>query len=185
MSFRCDRVCFVAHPDDDALWFGNTEILFGFDVKIILTYCDTDARAKECLEWSRAVNPKGSVIFLGHADNRRIVFDPEEMEISLSVQLRLHNCVNSNVRELYTHSKAGEYGHQQHIFVHEMAIKYFKPEKIITPHYSKNGDGAQFTLGGQKRQIMQTCYKSQFNGLMRHMPNYCTNDYLNLESVCS
>jgi LmbE family N-acetylglucosaminyl deacetylase len=171
------RVCVMAHPDDDAIWFGNLEMLLGFDLKVVLTYRDTDVRARECLSWTQDVNPNCQVIFLGFPDVRH---DDRECD-TVSRVFGEHDLPQA-VDELYVHGPAGEYGHSQHSLAHGAALSYFTPAKVIVPHYTTDGQGAQFTVGGGKFERLKQAYASQFNGLLKCLPNYCKTDYLDLFS---
>lgn len=169
------RVCAIAHPDDDALWFGNIEMLLGFDLKLVLTYKSGDPRGKECLSWTTAVNPHCRVVFLGFPDARH-----SDLASDAIIESFIANGINSSIDELYIHGSRGEYGHPQHVALHVAAKSFFSARKVIVPHFSRDGTGAQFVVSGGKHDIMKRAYAAQFNGLLKHHPHYCEADHLDV-----
>lgn len=177
-------ICFVAHPDDDALWFGNVELLMGFDLKIVATYSAADFRADECRRWTERVDPQCEVLFLNSPDRRN---EPLETA-ALHAALRAAG-VAPEVDTLYTHGASGEYGHVHHRNVHVAAMSYFKPKRLVTPCYIQCGTyenlsrSADFHVRGDKEVLFQEFYKSQAPNVMRLWPLHCKDDFLKLERL--
>ena len=169
------RVCFVAHPDDDALWFGNCELMFGFDIKIYLTYKPSDGRGREAISWSLAACNYCSLVFLEFADD--IVTSTDNILDALKEE-----GIPSDVCELYTHNKHGEDWHHQHIAVHNAAMRYFKARRVIVPTYNHESVDVsiRFSVTGRKSDLFRRSFPSQFEHLARRLPRHVEIDYLDV-----
>ena len=124
------KILIVAHPDDEALWF----VPSNFD-KIIIVFCDRhdkplagDARRMALFEHplkDRIINL--NVPESGYwKDKRRIL----QFEASKSrSRIKLEELRRSlAVTTVFTHNSTGEYGHDDHILVHNVCKEVFRGE---------------------------------------------------------
>lgn len=149
------RILFVAHPDDDILFFGNLEILGFFDLKIVLTFKKHSFRAGELVEWTFFANSSCDVIFL---ENEDFIFRDKSILIDqLSKYIDEGDIV-------FTHGPSGEYGHIQHILCYEAIAEGF-PNVIVNYPVFPPSTKAEQVIVGDKTHFVKKYYGSQFSVL--------------------
>lgn len=128
------RVLFVAHPDDELIWFRPEEydeihIFFGENQKL---------------------NQQRINAYLGHPLKNAIKYYhlPETgswksktlSSSYFSTQYKIREILRSlktSYSFIATHGPKGEYNHPEHILIHQEVVKRFKSNKIHIPHPSK------------------------------------------------
>lgn len=140
------NVLIVAHPDDEILWFTPKS----FDLIVIAFLARHDkSYAKHYREKVLAEHPcKEKIISLG-IDESGFWKDKSRVEQYQASRERLFESL-SNIKQRYsftrifTHNSEGEYGHDDHILVHEAVTAIFPEIEIFCPidasNYEKPGE---------------------------------------------
>ncbi len=147
------RILFVAHPDDDIIFFGNLELFSFFDLKIIMTCTPSSGRAAESIRWTKYSNPGCKVVLLGNKD-----YDFQN-QLELINQLKPY-FKNGDI--VFTHGPNGEYGHIQHKLCHDAVVKGFShlDLTIFAPHYPI--DLTERHISGSKDKFLKEFFPSQY-----------------------
>ncbi len=142
----------VAHPDDEALW-GGLSLLDGNWYVLCLTGGDNKTRHLEFEEVMRLT--KSDYKILDFPDGRKIKFDEKKLDKELEDIIKLKTW-----GKILTHGSGGEYGHRQHIQVHN-AIKKITAKLNLDLHVF-DVDGAEMSNTDwlRKAELLKV-YKSQ------------------------
>lgn len=148
------KTLIVAHPDDEILWFNP----FVFDL-IIIVFCDRDDKKGMGDARKQAVNklPYSKKILMlnltepGTWKNSDRVIEYKTAEIALINQLNEIKNVYP-ISSIFTHNHEGEYGHLDHILVHQCVKKTFlnhcqiwAPNIFIKNENTKKYFGSEYT----------------------------------------
>ncbi|OGT38686.1 MAG: hypothetical protein A3F11_03580 [Gammaproteobacteria bacterium RIFCSPHIGHO2_12_FULL_37_14] len=121
------KVLIVAHPDDEIIWFDP--LYFNL---ILITFCERHDRIRVGRNRLNAIlqHPlKDKICMLnipesGFWKNKTKVSEYTKTAEQLTEMLfQLKN--SFQISEIYTHNSVGEYGHDDHILVHQCVIKVF------------------------------------------------------------
>lgn len=129
------KALIVAHPDDEIIWFSPQN----FDLIIIaFTGRHDKPLAQQCRELAIAEHPlKNRIASLNieesgfWKDNSRINQLQASREILSSSLRKIKK--QYHFKEIFTHNRAGEYGHDDHILVNELVTSIFTESKIFCP----------------------------------------------------
>lgn len=129
------KILVVAHPDDEILWFVPNI----FD-KIVIAFCDRhdkiffgDARRRALEEHPlKDIIINLNIVEAGYwKDNSRTSF----LNIARhNLICKLKDVLSSlSIETVFTHNSIGEYGHDDHILVHDVCLQLFKRQQIFCP----------------------------------------------------
>lgn len=142
------KVLVVAHPDDEVLWFVPNI----FD-KIIITFCDRHdkaffgkARRQALLE-----HPLRDIII------NLNLFEPgywkdksRKLEFEIAKQQLYDELIklqsNLSIQTIFTHNCHGEYGHDDHILVHNVCNAVFKQQIFCPTHSSSDHEDLRYQV---------------------------------------
>lgn len=167
-----NRLVFVAHPDDESIWCdkkldNNTHVIVVFGL------------SKLGLEIAKIRNNEFKNAMEIAGCSYEIWNYPEKINRLQSKSKIEENIVKvldnfKNIQEIYTHNEIGEYGHMDHIKLHNIMknvfCKYYKSGKspeIYKFHPSLNYNSEDkfenipFVEESEKRRKLLDCYKSQ------------------------
>ena len=121
-----DAVLFVAHPDDDTLFFHT----FIREHKPYVCLMTTGWSLRRMPDFRRCMRQYGVRYRAYPLDSRDTRMHRLEKQVSAVIKLR-------DFRVIATHNAAGEYGHEEHIRVHEAVMAQCgtsgKKHKILCP----------------------------------------------------
>ena len=154
-----ESILFVAHPDDDALFFNNY-IEENKPYVVLLFSAWSFRRIKDFFKVMKYYGVRFRVYASVSKDayyssvRRRIT----ERHISSCLKIGQFNTI-------VTHNSTGEYGHPTHMLVHECVVKVCadKPYEIICPVSLERIGSYPLTQDeiDKKHMIFQTMYKSE------------------------
>lgn len=129
LECRCktqvDKLLIVAHPDDESIFFGDWLIKNSNRVKVVSISGGLDSiRKKEFSDVMKNLRIKEFEIW-NHEYSLEPFIDPETIESEL-YRLKFENTWT----EVVTHNMYGEYGHLQHIEIHDLVKKIFRSNRI-------------------------------------------------------
>lgn len=157
---REEAVLFVAHPDDDVLFFHS----FIREYKPYVVLLTTGSILKRVVPFCRAMNYYG-VRFRTFAFNSRAV-DKENL-ISKKVKKILDR---SRFSICATHNEEGEYGHEMHKCVHRCVVENWKGDILLVPYSSKEiveHPLDEYTLL-EKQKVIHKYYSREYLVLKTH-----------------
>jgi LmbE family N-acetylglucosaminyl deacetylase len=115
------KVLVVAHPDDEALWFNPAE----FD-RIVIVFGDRDDKPEKGAQRSRAMvnHPlRDKIKFLDWREPGKDAERQKETARELTSYLK---AAAVEATEVTTHNAHGEYGHMDHVIVHNACMAALK-----------------------------------------------------------
>jgi LmbE family N-acetylglucosaminyl deacetylase len=144
------KLLIVAHPDDDAIFFGDWLTRNAKQTKVVCLTCSNDP--VRFLEFKNSLSSAGVVHFECFEHNASLdLFDClDEIQTNL---LRIKN--EADWQEIVTHNIYGEYGHIQHVQTHEIVKKIFDNNKIQV-YYNSN-----IKSNNNKKEKLLDAYESQ------------------------
>jgi LmbE family N-acetylglucosaminyl deacetylase len=166
------RLVFVAHPDDESIWCDekldnktHVVVVFGLS-KLGLEIANIRKN-----EFKNAMEIAGCSYEFWNYREKLYRFNAES-EIEENILKVLDNF--KNIQSIYTHNEFGEYGHMDHIRLHNIMKnvfrKYYKSDKYpeiykFYPNLNYNGEdpfeNIPFSKESEKRRELLDCYKSQ------------------------
>jgi LmbE family N-acetylglucosaminyl deacetylase len=176
------RLVFVAHPDDESIWCdekldNNTHVIVVFG----LSKLGLEIAKLRKIEFKNAMEIAGCSYEIWNYSEKSNRFKSES-EIEENIVKVLDNF--KNIQEIYTHNEIGEYGHIDHIKLHNIMknvfCKYYKSGKspeIYKFHPSLNYESEDqfenipFVEESDKRRKLLDCYKSQTIQKYRNIKN--------------
>ena len=122
MTLNPDKLMIVAHPDDESLW-GGANLIINKGWKVMVA---TNGRNKErSLEFYKAMLEAG--VWEVQMFNQK---DSEDEDKNYIAEGRFKKALEKEAKKRWslvlTHNNRGEYGHIQHIQVHELVKKIFR-----------------------------------------------------------
>lgn len=157
------KILFVAHPDDEILWFNPAY----FD-KIFIFFCDRNDRPamKEARLRALSEHPFVEKIDFIKLDEPGLFKDKnkiKEFEVAYhqvkSAMMEIKKTMS--IAELFTHNSKGEYGHYDHILLHYAALEIFGQEALTMwcpTQYFKTNQIAKLTtreIPNDRKQFRQ------------------------------
>lgn len=146
-----DAILFVAHPDDDALFF-HTFIKKHKPYIVLLTNGWSLIRFKDFKKVMKFYGVKYRAYGLHSRDKRTSLL---EKYVARSLKL-------SNFKVCATHNLEGEYGHEMHIRVHQAVKKYTKCSLLVP---ALDNDIVNFPLNEseikEKKEIFNKYYTTE------------------------
>lgn len=111
------KILVVAHPDDEIIWFNPK----GFD-KIVICFCDRKDKPEFYDKRLQALylHPLKEKIVNLQLVESKFWEDEEQGRKKLEEELLKHT---ETAKIIYTHNEVGEYGHIDHILVHNVITK--------------------------------------------------------------
>jgi hypothetical protein len=159
------KVLCVAHPDDEVIWFNPNEfdkIIIVFGKRLDKPWMDT-ARINAIEE-----HPfREKIIFLnltesGYWKNHHHFNLHQENYLKLISYFQNSDLyINNKSTEIFTHNEIGEYGHTDHILIHDVIKQIFYYQKNIsiwtneygTPHPDKKIINTHFEVFYQIKNL--------------------------------
>lgn len=189
VTMKKKNLIIIAHPDDEAIFFGNLLSHEGQSSHVI---CVTDANAdghgdlrkKEFLRSMKAFKVD-SFTWVSLPDQYNNILDQFALLDSLNTGLDL--CVKS--ANIYTHGLTGEYGHPHHLqisnFVHQ---NYFGSYKVYHPNYFQLNLTAQDKyflrdIKNTKTKVLTKVYSSEYMKFGNLLPNLEKESFIRSEAV--
>jgi LmbE family N-acetylglucosaminyl deacetylase len=166
------RLIFVAHPDDESIWCdekldNNTHVIVVFG----LSKLGLEIAKLRKNEFKNAMEIAGCSYEIWNYPEKSYRFKSES-EIEKNIVKVLDNF--KNIQSIYTHNEIGEYGHMDHIKLHNIMknvfCKYYKSgksPKIYKFQPSLNYESEDqfenipFVQESEKRRKLLDCYESQ------------------------
>lgn len=164
-----NKALFIAHPDDEVLFFTGPLFNYGKDFHVVLvTDGNADGQGKERLkEFSQSLN-SFQVDSFEHYQLPDI-YD-KELDPSL-LETKIKNTLDTKISPnamVYTHGPFGEYGHPHHIqvsnIVHQNCLKKFKishPNILDLPNSSESY--YEEIIYKTKLDLLTSIYKNEFS----------------------
>ena len=167
-----NRIVFVAHPDDESIWCdkkldNKTHVVVVFGLSIL----GKEISKLRKIEFKNAMKIAECSYEIWNYPEKSNKFQSES-EVEHNIMKVLDNY--KNIESIYTHNEFGEYGHMDHIRLHNimknMVKKYYKNRqspKIYKFHPSLNYNSKDqfenipFAEESEKRRKLLDCYKSQ------------------------
>lgn len=165
------RLLVVAHPDDEAIFFGGLVQKFPNDFHIV---CATDGNADGRGQERKSEFEK-SCRALG-ADSFEMWDFPDIYEKRLDMAKlveKIKSLASPTLTEIYTHGPLGEYGHPHHQDVCYGVYQSFEGEKILTPAYNAlPTEMVQLTHGEfeTKARILSQIYGKETEKFLNILP---------------
>lgn len=166
------RLIFVAHSDDESIWCdeklnNNTHVVVVFG----LSKLGLEIAKLRKNEFKNAMEIAGCSYEIWNYPEKSYRFNSES-KIEENIFKVLDNF--KNIKSIYTHNEFGEYGHMDHIRLHNIMKsvfrKYYKsgesPEIYkFNPSLNYNSEdrfeNIPFSKESEKRRELLDCYKSQ------------------------
>lgn len=150
----------IAHPDDEIIFFGN--YLSNNKTDVICICSSNDPIRKE--EFHKSMEYyKISNFQIWEFESKLKPFTDIEKQI---IKNRLSN-LKYDKNKIVTHSRYGEYGHIQHIDIHDIVVETFNNDSIYV-----------YDLGNyvpnNKMDVISKIYQSQYNGILEISNSECT-----------
>lgn len=158
------KLLIIAHPDDDAIFFGDWLIKNGKQAKVVCLTCSNDP--VRFSEFKKCLSLAGVKHFECFENKPSLNVFQNEKQIYENLS-RIKN--ETNWEEIVTHNIYGEYGHIQHIQTHEIVKKIFNQEKIYVYYHStkkSNGFG--------KNKLLETYISQKQYGIDEIRNSECT-----------
>jgi len=122
----------VAHPDDEILWFNPSY----FD-KIFIFFSDRHDRPEMKAARLRAISEhplRDKIELMGITEPGLFKNKTRTHEYAIAYEtvLRAMETIKqtNKITELFTHNKQGEYGHDDHVLLHNAAHDVFAPDQV-------------------------------------------------------
>ena len=167
-----NRLVFVAHPDDESVWCDeklddktHVIVIFG------LSKLGQEIAKLRKNEFKNAMEITGCSYEIWNYSEKSNRFKSDS-EIKENIVKVLDNF--KNIQEIYTHNEFGEYGHMDHIRIHnimkDVFSKYYKIGKfpgiykfnpILNYNSEDRFENIPFVEANEKRRKLLDCYKSQ------------------------
>jgi len=166
---RMKDILIVAHPDDEAIFFGNWLIKNKGSVRVICVTGGSDLIRKG--EFLKVMGRLGiSEYEIWDMNMSLLPFSQAETD---EIRYRFRNILESeDISRIITHSSYGEYGHFQHILINRMVSEIFPTEKIWVYDISASAIKPDESLS--KMEICKI-YRSQWDtGVMEIKNSLCT-----------
>ena len=156
---KTTSVLFVAHPDDDVLFF-NKFILENKPYVVLLFTGWSIIRLKDFFKvmkhYGVRFRPYATISSNAYDDTKRRKKTEKHIQSSLKT---------GNYKTVLTHNSSGEYGHPTHKLVHECVVKVCdgKPYVILCPVSVEEIGDYPLSQGDveMKKKIFETMYKSE------------------------
>lgn len=156
---KIDKVFFVAHPDDEIIFFSKELLNNSRCLVVCMTNGGNWIRQKEFISVMNLVGAQYKM--LNFKDGYKIKWDEKNLIKAVSSILNLNN----NWSMVATHNKDGEYGHYQHKELNRIISKLYKNGDIYVPiNESKlitEQNKLTLTELEEKKSIIKNYYKSQ------------------------
>ena len=125
----------VAHPDDEIIWFSPQS----FDLIIIVFMARHDKPyAKYYRELALSEHPLREKMLILNLDESGFWKDKARVSQHQVCKKKLYSLLSDvkqkyPITKIFTHNSQGEYGHDDHILVHEVVISLFEEIEIFCP----------------------------------------------------
>ncbi|MCW8451817.1 hypothetical protein [Legionella quinlivanii] len=129
------KALIVAHPDDEIIWFPAKY----FDLIVIAFLARHDRPyAAQCRRLALHEHPLNDKIQSLEIDESGYWKDKKRQEQFIDAQTNLHHSLlelksKYSFTQIFTHNSVGEYGHDDHILVHNLVKSVFSSTKIYCP----------------------------------------------------
>ncbi|MGU9137699.1 PIG-L family deacetylase [Clostridium perfringens] len=163
-----EKVLFVAHPDDELIFFYNKLVNEKGWLVVCMTNGDSRLRGVEFVNLMNHLGVKYKI--LNKPDGLKEIFDEKEVSAIIKEILSKKECwVN-----VATHNIEGEYGHNQHKQLNKI-VKEVYNGKITVPIYIKNLIDEKNKLNkaelDNKKYLFKSYYKSQIE-MLNYLKDY-------------
>ena len=151
-----DAILFVAHPDDDTLFFHT--FIKAQKPYVVLLF--TGWSIKRLLCFLKVMRYYGVRFRAYHTVSADAYHDPRRRK---ATERHVKACLSIKPFAVCaTHGKEGEYGHGTHKLVHEAVMKYAKCTLLTTvPSNEISRYSLESTVLEEKKQIFRTLYTSE------------------------
>jgi LmbE family N-acetylglucosaminyl deacetylase len=172
MNPIADVLLVISHPDDDAIFAGQLQMVFrSLEWSVVcVTHERKSCRGAELLAWQQYLGTDPTrVHLLGHCDDPRDLRDSRCRIDSKDVGFELRQ-LNIAPRIVVTHNDVGEYGHPHHIMTHHVVRETYSKCPILYFGYGKKRP--DLTLAADvKWSAMTAFYKSQARAIRQFVGN--------------
>ncbi|KTD02724.1 hypothetical protein [Fluoribacter gormanii] len=134
------KALIVAHPDDEIIWFPAKY----FDLIVIAFLARHDRpHAAQFRRFALNEHPLNDRLLLLEIDESGYWKDKKRQEQFIDAKTSLYHSLlelksKYSFTEIFTHNSVGEYGHDDHILVHDLVKEIFSKTKIYCPIISDN-----------------------------------------------
>lgn len=134
------KALIVAHPDDEIIWFPSQY----FDLIVIVFLARHDKPyAEHCRRLALDEHPLKERIILLKIDEPGYWKDKNRKEHYNVAKVTLYHSLlklksDYTFKQIFTHNSFGEYGHDDHILVHESVKEVFGDTEIYCPTITNN-----------------------------------------------
>lgn len=165
-----NKVVFVAHPDDEILFFSRQLLNDSKILVVCMTNGGNWIRQKEFIELMKAIRLQFKILNFRDGTNAKWNSKKIKREISKIINLKNH------WEMIITHNKEGEYGHTQHKLLNKYVEEVCKGKNIYTSSTSEYIECKENALSlmekNRKIEFMKKYYKSQDNSSKYIMKYY-------------
>lgn len=175
-------LCLAAHPDDEILWFWPYVLNRPAGFSLVVCSSDENNKNREwCKQRRQALAEVCSLLQLNHYC---LPFPSEFSKLPhRGVAVGLNEVADEIIRvikdiaptEILTHNPHGEYGHQDHRFLHQLVVEnlsvdlYFtdiyqsinwplgSQERVITPHRGYINCAKRVKMTDEQKTLYQQC----------------------------
>jgi hypothetical protein len=140
-------VCVVAHPDDEAMWFGGMISGTRRFIEWTVIACSIPRRDPE-----RVLKFYDACAALGAIPRILPYVEPDNQNLDGLDKLDI-----TPWRLVATHNEAGEYGNPHHVLVHHAVRKAHRVGRLFVPGYGIEPGPISFTADASKLKAIR-CY---------------------------
>lgn len=165
-----DSVLFIAHPDDEILFFSKELLNNSRWLVICITNGDNHVRSKEFIACMNEINARYNIWDFEDDWCYKWNLKKINKKIRKILNLKEEWC------KVVTHNEEGEYGHSQHMRINNIIKNLYTGDKFYTsaPNYllEKEENKLDKMELNKKMMILKKCYKSQ-NFVFEDLKLYC------------
>lgn len=161
LQCKCKNLLIVAHADDEVVFFGNW---LEENKESVYVVCICSDRRDEFIKSMDYFNiDRNNYEIWNHKADLDVLEDSDELKDQLYKLREKHNW-----NKVITHSRYGEYGHIQHIEVHDMVTDVFNNDIIYVYELTDKSNI------NNKMDIINQVYPSEIQGLTEIKMSECT-----------
>ena len=156
---KCKKLLIVAHADDEIVFFGNWLSENKSNAYVVCVCSDRTDEFYKSMEHYRITDYE----IWDHKAELDLFKKGDQLKNQLKSLKDKHNW-----EQVVTHSQYGEYGHLQHIELHDMVVEIFDHENLYIY------DLSEYELSYDKELVFPSIYRSEIRGLSEIQNAECT-----------